>query len=169
MTRSPTLKTLWIGSQPGVWKTSPRKPSGAPAAGAEFANSVASCGIPAAAIASGSAGMTPPLASDGGEVQRAAGRDHEQAGDVAVDDEEGAEQQVAGEVDLLTEAAGAAGQDRDDQDLDHERGHGEPRAAELEVGEAGQPSTRQRHREDAEQQGGADQHTRDIDAGPCAP
>ena len=62
MTRSPTLKTLWIGSQPGVWKTSPRKPSVAPSAGAEFANSVASWGMPAAAIASGSAGITPPLA-----------------------------------------------------------------------------------------------------------
>jgi hypothetical protein len=86
---------------------------------------------------------------------------------VAVDDEEGAEQQVAGEVDLLTEAAGAAGQDRDDQDLDHERGHGEPRAAELEIGEIGQPSARHRHREDAEQQGGADQHTRDIDPAPA--
>ena len=126
MTRSPTLKTLWIGSQAGVWKTSPRKPSegavgrrGVRELGGVLRDAGGRDGV-------GVGGHDAAVGEDGGEVQRAAGRDHQQAGDVAVDDEEGAEQQVAGEVDLLTEAAGAAGQDRDDQDLDHERGHGEP-------------------------------------------
>jgi hypothetical protein len=107
------------------------------------------------------------VGEDGGEVQRAAGRDHQQARDVAVDHEEGAEQQVAREVDLLLEAARAAGQDRDDQDLHHEGADGEPGAAELEVGQPRQPAPRQRHRQDAQQQGGADQHRRDIDPAPA--
>ena len=42
---------------------------------AEFVKSPALCAMPAASIASGSAGMTPPLVGDGGEVQRAAERD----------------------------------------------------------------------------------------------
>ena len=47
-----------------------------------------------------------------------------------------------------------------------ERGHGEAPAAELEVGQRLQAAAQERDREDAEQQGGADQHTRDIDASP---
>ena len=40
---------------------SPRKPSGASLAGAEFVKSPAFWAMPAASIASGSAGITPPL------------------------------------------------------------------------------------------------------------
>src|SRR5829696_4584429 len=104
------------------------------------------------------------VADDGGEVERPAGGDHQQAGDAAVDDEEGAEQRVGGEVDLLAEASAAPGQHGDDQHLDDQGGDREPRVAELELAEAGQSSTHQGHGQDAEEQRAADQHTRDIDA-----
>ena len=45
-----------------------------------------------------------------------------------------------------------------------QRGDGEATAAELEVGQRLQAAAQKRDREDAEQQGGADQHTRDIDS-----
>jgi hypothetical protein len=83
---------------------------------------------------------------------------------VAVDDEEGAQQHVAREMDLLAQAVRATREDRDDQHLDDEGADREPPAAEVDLRQARQPPARQRHRQDAEQQGGADQHTRDIDA-----
>ena len=42
-----------------------------------------------------------------------------------------------------------------------------PAAAELEVGQRLQAAAQKRDREDAQQQGGADQHTRDIDCSPA--
>ena len=44
-----------------------------------------------------------------------------------------------------------------------QRGDGEPAAAELELGQRLQAAAQQGDREDAQQQRGADQHTRDID------
>ncbi len=41
-----------------------------------------------------------------------------------------------------------------------------PSAAELELGQRLQAAAQERDREDAQQQGGADQHTRDIDCSP---
>ena len=59
---SPTLKTLLTGHEAGTAKTSPRKDRCGCATAVELAKSPASWWTPAAASASGSAGMTPPLA-----------------------------------------------------------------------------------------------------------
>jgi hypothetical protein len=74
---------------------------------------------------------------DRDEVQRAAGHDHRDAGDPTVAPGERAEQPVAEHVNGLVEARRAAGDHRDDEDLDADAGQREPRAADVELGEGG--------------------------------
>ena len=83
---SPTLKTLCSGSQVGVAKTSPRNCSLASSTTAELANSPSGTWRASDAIASGCAGMTPPLAAIAAEVEQAAEGDDRHARDVAVRD-----------------------------------------------------------------------------------
>src|SRR5215213_2789172 len=58
---SPMLKTLLAGKDAGTQKTSPRKPIRASSIAVELANAAEVGSRRAAASASGSAGMTPPL------------------------------------------------------------------------------------------------------------
>ena len=160
---SPTLKTLWIGQPRGRVEDVAEEAERRVARGRgvdEVAGVLRDArGLDGVRVG----GHDAAVGGDGGEVQGAAERDHQQPGDVAVGDQEGAEHEVRREVDLLAQPPGVAGEDRDDHDLDDERGHGERAAAELEVRERLQPAAQKGHRQDAQQQGGADQHTRDID------
>ena len=83
----------------------------------------------------GVGGHDAAVGEDRGEVQRAAGGDDEQARDVAVDHEEGAEQQVAREVDLLIEAAAPPGRIEMIRICTTSAADGEPCTAELEIRE----------------------------------